>query len=249
MTDTGDSVKTAALILIGDEILSGRTEDKNLSYLARWLGDLGIELKEARVIADDTTVIADTVNALRREYDYVFTTGGIGPTHDDVTIEAVAAAFGKPLKVHEEARARMEAYHGKEGVNEGRLRMITLPEGCTLIDNTVGAAPGFQLENVFVMAGIPNVMQAMLEAVRPRLEAATPYTSLSIRAHLPESTLSAPLRELQAQYPDVRIGSYPFYEGGKPGADLVIRSRNPDRAAEVAGAARAAVRRLSGDSV
>lgn len=249
MEATADNSKTAALILIGDEILSGRTEDKNLPYLARWLGELGIELKEARVIADDVDVIADTVNALRREYDYVFTTGGIGPTHDDVTIEAVAAAFGKPLKVHEAARARMEAVHGEDGVNEGRLRMVTLPEDCTLIDNSVGVAPGFQLENVFVLAGIPGVMQAMLEAVGPRLDSATPYTSLSIRAHLPESTLSAPLRELQAQYPDVRIGSYPFYEGGKPGADLVIRSRDPDRAAEVAEATRAAVRRLSGDSM
>jgi len=234
MTTSPDSPqKTAAMLIIGDEILSGRTKDANLGYLAEWLVELGIELREARVIADDVEVIAETVNVLRQAYDYLFTTGGIGPTHDDMTIEAVARAFGVPLVLHEGARHNMVEVHGLE-LNEGRLRMITLPQGCELVETKNAIAPGFQMGNVFVMAGIPKVMQAMLEGIRPRLETSRPYTSITLTAHLPESTLSVPLRELQERNPDVRIGSYPFYTDGIPGADLVIRSRDPARARSVA---------------
>jgi molybdenum cofactor synthesis domain-containing protein len=220
--------KTAAMLIIGDEILSGRTKDANLGYLAEWLVDMGIELREARVIADDLAGIAETVNVLRSQYDYLFTTGGIGPTHDDLTIEAVAKAFDVPLELHEAAHRNMVEVHGL-ALNEGRLRMITLPRGAELVETRNAIAPGFQMGNVFVMAGIPKVMQAMLEGVRPRLEASSPYRSLSLTANLPESTISVPLRELQERNPDVKIGSYPFYQDGKPGADLVIRSRDPAR--------------------
>ena len=231
------------MLIIGDEILSGRTQDANLAYLACYLVDLGIELREARVIADDVRIIADTINTLRAQYDYLFTTGGIGPTHDDMTIEAVARAFGVPLKLNEEARHNMADVHGLE-LNEGRLRMITLPVGCSLVESVASIAPGFQMGNVFVMAGIPKVMQAMLEGIAPRLEGASPFVSLTLTAHLPESTLSTPLKAIQAQNPDVRIGSYPFYRDGRPGADLVIRSRNPARAETVAGAVRAMIEEL-----
>jgi molybdenum cofactor synthesis domain-containing protein len=220
--------KTAAMLIIGDEILSGRTKDANLGYLAEWLVDMGIELREARVIADDLTVIAETVNVLRNQYDYLFTTGGIGPTHDDLTIEAVARAFGVPLELHEAARRNMVEVHGL-ALNEGRLRMITWPRGAELVETRNAIAPGFQMGNVFVMAGIPKVMQAMLEGVRSRLSPSSPFRSLTLTANLPESTISVPLRELQERNPDVRIGSYPFYQDGKPGADLVIRSRDPAR--------------------
>jgi molybdenum cofactor synthesis domain-containing protein len=225
--------KTAAMLIIGDEILSGRTRDANLAYLAEWLVDMGIELREARVIADDLPEIAETVNVLRRRYDYLFTTGGIGPTHDDLTIEAVARAFGVPLELHEEARHNMVEVHGL-ALNEGRLRMITLPRGARLVETPNAIAPGFQMGNVFVMAGIPKVMQAMLEGIRSRLESASPYRSVTLTAHLPESAMSVPLRALQERNPDVKIGSYPFYRDGRPGADLVIRSRDPARMEAVA---------------
>ena len=236
--------KTAALLIIGDEILSGRTQDANLAYLARFLVDMGIELREARVIADDVQIIADTINTLRAQYDYLFTTGGIGPTHDDMTIEAVAGAFGVPLELNEEARHNMVDVHGL-ALNEGRLRMITLPAGCALVDSVASVAPGFQMGNVFVMAGIPKVMQAMLEGIAPRLEGASPFVSLTLTAHLPESTLSTPLKAIQAENPDVRIGSYPFYRDGKPGADLVIRSRDPVRARAVSELVRGMIEGLS----
>ena len=154
------------MLIIGDEILSGRTKDANLAYLAERLVEIGVDLKEARVIADDLQVIADTINVLRKQYDYLFTTGGIGPTHDDMTIEAVALAFDVPLELHEEARHNMVEVHGL-ALNEGRLRMITLPKGSELVETKNAIAPGFQMGNVFVMAGIPKVMQAMLEGVRP----------------------------------------------------------------------------------
>lgn len=238
------SQKTAAMLIIGDEILSGRTRDANLSYLANWLVDLGIELREARVIVDDVETIAGTVNTLRAQYDYVFTTGGIGPTHDDMTIEAVAQAFGVPLELNETARHNMVDVHGLE-LNEGRRRMITLPVGAELVESVASVAPGFVMGNVFVMAGIPKVMQAMLEGLKPRLQSSAPFVSLTLTANLPESTISVPLKSIQAENPDVRIGSYPFYKDGAPGADVVVRSRDPERARTVADAVRRMIAELA----
>jgi molybdopterin-biosynthesis enzyme MoeA-like protein len=181
---------------------------------------------------------------MRAQYDYLFTTGGIGPTHDDMTIESVAKAFGLPLELHEEARRNMEEVHGV-AMNEGRRRMLSLPRGARIFPSDMAVAPGFQIGNVFVMAGIPRVMQAMLESVKGHLEGSTPYHSLTVTAHISESKLSGPLRAIQERFPDVRIGSYPFQIDGKFGADIVIRSREDDRLAVVADAVREALATLS----
>lgn len=223
---TARKIWTAALLIIGDEILSGRTEDRNISQVARWLNSQGIRLREARVVADEEQAIVTAVNALRPNHDYVFTTGGIGPTHDDITVDSVAAAFGVPVIVHPEARKILEDYYRDRplGVTEARLRMARVPAGAELIPNPTSGAPGVRMGNVYILAGIPNIAKAMLEALEGRLEGGEPMVSVTVRAHAAESDVAQLLREVQDAYPGVAIGSYPFYSDGKFGADFVVRS-------------------------
>lgn len=226
-----EHVVTACLLVIGNEILSGRTRDANIAHLGARLNDLGVRLREVRVIPDDEAVIVDTVRQVRSRFDYIFTTGGIGPTHDDITAEAVAKAVGLPLIENPQARAILENHYPPGELNEGRLRMARTPEGATLIENPVSAAPGFQIENVFVMAGIPAVMQAMFESLRHRLDGGRPLLSESLSVALPESVLSPGLGSLQERYADVEMGSYPFHRRGVFGVTLVLRSVDPERLA------------------
>lgn len=223
---TGVRVVTAGAVVIGDEILSGRTQDVNLSYIASWLAQLGIQLREGRVVPDVQEKIVEAVNTLRRSYDYVFTTGGIGPTHDDITADAVGAAFGVPVDFHPEAIAILEAHYKPGEFNDSRRRMARTPVGARLIENPVSKAPGFQMENVFVLAGIPGVNQAMLESVRHRLVGGDRVESRSVAAALPEGAVAKGLAEVQAQFPDVSIGSYPYYRAETYGCMLVVRSAN-----------------------
>jgi molybdenum cofactor synthesis domain-containing protein len=237
---------TACLLVIGNEILSGRTKDANLAFLGEGLNDLGIRLMEARVIPDLEEVIVATVNQVRGAYDYVFTTGGIGPTHDDITAECVAKAFGLPLTLHPEAHALLWAHYPPGHLNEARLRMAHTPEGATLIDNPVSTAPGFRIGNVFVMAGIPSVMQAMFESLKHQLVGGRPLRSHSVEVDLPEGTLARGLGALQAHFADVEIGSYPFYRDGRPGVRVVLRSADEALLETAAGELRAVIGELGG---
>jgi len=234
---------TAGLLVIGDEILSGRTKDVNIAATAEFCTDLGIELREVRVVADDMDDIIAAVNALRERYTYVFTTGGIGPTHDDITADAVAKAFGVALPINPQARAMLEERWRQTGteVNEARLRMAHVPEGADLIVNSVSAAPGFRIANVHVMAGVPVIMRAMLEALAPSLKGGRKVLSVSVKAAVGEGTVGGPLAELQAQYPDVKMGSYPQMGRGQVMTELVLRSSDPDRLAEAVEKVRAMV--------
>ena len=204
---------TACLLVIGNEILSGRTQDKNLNFLAKELSEIGIRLMEVRVIPDVRKTIVDTVNECRAKYDYLFTTGGIGPTHDDITSECVAEAFGVPMFLDEEIVELMLSYMRARGrgqeMNDARKRMATFPEGAELIRNEVSAAPGYQLGNVFVMAGVPRIMQAMFHELKPRLKGGERMKARAVRVGLPEGTIAEPLGELQKRYPDIDMGSYP----------------------------------------
>jgi molybdenum cofactor synthesis domain-containing protein len=227
MTDepeTTTETVTAALVVIGEEILSGRTRDQNVGHIARYLNDIGIALREVRVVADLDAEIIAAVNALRARYTYVFTTGGIGPTHDDVTTEAIASAFGVAAPIDPRAVEVMRRHYRGRELNQARLRMARIPEGAELIDNPISSAPGFMLENVIVMAGIPNIMQVMLDAVAPRLEKGRPMRSTSVRIAAPEGDVAPGLFELQAANPKVQIGSYPFFESGELGTYVVLRS-------------------------
>jgi molybdenum cofactor synthesis domain-containing protein len=212
---------TAAVLIIGNEILSGKTQDANLQFLALGLARLGITLAEARVIRDEPEVIAGVVNELRARHTYVFTTGGIGPTHDDLTAESVARAFGRKLVVNEEARRRI-ARGGRE-LNAARLKMAMVPEGASLIDNTVSHAPGFRIGNVFVLAGIPSIARAMFAACEHELEGGSPILSESIDLYQREGDFAAALEAIAKRFPDVDIGSYPFARDGRLGASLVVR--------------------------
>jgi molybdenum cofactor synthesis domain-containing protein len=214
----------AALIIIGNEILSGRTKDKNLAYLAEWLNEIGIQLYEVRVIRDDEKEIIDCVNLLRKKFDYVFTTGGIGPTHDDITTESIAKAFDVELETNPEALKILQGYYKKGDLNEARLKMTLLPKGAQLVENPVTKAPGFKMDNVFVMAGIPSIMQGMLEGARVFLETGTKMSSKSIDVFMPESFVATELSQIQDNYLNVEIGSYPFNKDGKFGTSLVMRS-------------------------
>ena len=214
----------AALIIIGNEILSGRTKDKNLAYLAEWLNEIGIQLYEVRVIRDDEKEIIDCVNLLRKKFNYVFTTGGIGPTHDDITTESIAKAFDVELETNPEALKILQGYYKKGDLNEARLKMTLLPKGAQLVENPVTKAPGFKMDNVFVMAGIPSIMQGMLEGARVFLETGTKMSSKSIDVFMPESFVAAELSQIQDNYLNVEIGSYPFNKDGKFGTSLVMRS-------------------------
>jgi molybdenum cofactor synthesis domain-containing protein len=217
---------TAAIILIGDELLSGRTKDANLGFIAERLTEMAIELREARMVADVEEDIVAAVNALRTRYDYVFTTGGIGPTHDDITADAVAKAFGVELEYHPDAMALMrESYHDDD-INEARMRMARVPVGGAIVPNDVSWAPGLRMENVFVLAGIPRVMQAMFESLAPSLERGRLLMSRTVQAFIGEGDLAVGLKDIQDNYPSVSIGSYPFHEGGRFGAHLVMRSKD-----------------------
>jgi len=218
---------SAALLIIGDEILSGRTKDANLSYLAVWLNEIGIQLAEVRVVPDIEDEIAAAVNALRSKFDYLFTTGGIGPTHDDITVDSVAKAFEVPVVVHPEAYRRMLEYYGEENFTDARKRMTRVPEGAELIDNPVSIAPGIRIENVFIMAGVPKIMQSMLEGIRPHLKTGRKVWTSSLTVHAPESKIAEGLGKVQDDYPQTSIGSYPFY-GQAYGANIVIRSADKD---------------------
>lgn len=225
----------AALLIIGDEILSGRTQDKNLNYLATWLNEAMIQLVEARIVPDEESEVVAAVNALRAKYDYVFATGGIGPTHDDITAQCMAVAFGVPLTVHPEAYQRLLDYYGGEDFTDARQRMAKTPEGAVLIDNPVSVAPGFQMENVFVMAGVPKIMQAMLESIRGRLKAGRRIWSRTLTVNAPESAVAQGLGDIQARFEGVTLGSYPFYRDGAVGTEVVVRSADTatlDQAAE-----------------
>ena len=218
----------AALIIIGNEILSGRTKDKNLAYLAEWLNEIGIQLYEVRVIRDDEKEIIDCVNLLRKKYDYVFTTGGIGPTHDDITTESIAKAFNVELETNPEALKILQSYYKEGELNEARLKMTLLPKGAELVENPVTKAPGFKMENVFVMAGIPSIMQGMLEGAKAFLKIGNKMSSRSIDVFMPESYVAEELSKMQGNYPEVEIGSYPFNKEGQFGTSLVMRSANLD---------------------
>jgi molybdenum cofactor synthesis domain-containing protein len=237
---------TAAMLTIGDEILSGRTRDANMPHLAEALAGRGIDLREARVVPDVAEEIVAALNALRARYDHVFTSGGIGPTHDDITADAVAAAFGVPIGVRADARAILATNYANPEVelNAARLRMARIPEGATLIDNPVSKAPGFTLGNVHVMAGVPAIFQAMLAGLLPRLVGGRPLLSESVRIDRPEGEIAGPLGRIAEAHPSVAIGSYPFTRDGRFGANVVARSEDPDALAAAAAAIRALARAL-----
>jgi molybdenum cofactor synthesis domain-containing protein len=225
-----DANPTACLLVIGNEVLSGRTQDANIKYIAGRLTELGIALREVRIIPDIADMIIATVNEVRARYDYVFTTGGIGPTHDDITSECVAAAFGVPWEPHPEAWRRMERAYKPGEFNTARQRMATMPRGAALIDNPISTAPGFSIGNVHVMAGVPAIMRAMFENIAPLLKAGPPIRAEAVHVvRLGEGVLALGLGEIQARYPDLDIGSYPFYRASGNGVAIVAKGTNPAR--------------------
>ena len=242
-------VVSAALIIIGDEILSGRTTDANTPYIAKRLNDLGVRLIEVRVVADKQDAIVAAVNECRSAYDYVMTTGGIGPTHDDITAAAIAAAFGRPLIRNPEIVAILEdAYRGSDmELNEARLSMADTPEGVTLIDNPVSGAPGWQIENVFVFAGVPRIMQAMFESMTHRLTGGEPLRERSVVVDIGEGTLAAALADIQNRHETLSIGSYPYYRGGSFGVKLVLRGTDDNELDAAVAEVMAAMRDLGGN--
>ncbi|GLK80559.1 molybdenum cofactor biosynthesis protein [Methylopila turkensis] len=229
---------TAAVLVIGDEVLSGRTKDTNSGYIADYLTEIGIDLKEIRVVADDGDAIVNAVNALRASWTYVFTTGGIGPTHDDITADSIAKAFGVGIDVDPRAVAMLrERFPNPADLNEGRMRMTRIPFGADLIANVVSKAPGFRLGNVFVMAGVPSIMRAMMDVVGPQLAPGVRMLSESVRADAKEGDIATPLAAVQKAHPGVAIGSYPFMDDQGFNTNVVLRSRD----AEALAAAKAAV--------
>jgi len=226
---------TACLLVIGNEVLSGRTQDANIKFLATRLGQIGIPLREVRVIPDVRDTIIATVNETRPKFDHVFTTGGIGPTHDDITSECIAGAFGVPWEPHPEAWARLERHYKPGEFNAARQRMATLPRGAGLIDNAISIAPGFTIGNVYVLAGVPRIMQAMFEALAPALAGGPPVTSRTVHADgVMEGRIAAALEAIQTRWPMLDIGSYPYYRMGGGGVALVARGNDPDAVAAAA---------------
>ena len=221
---------TSAILIIGNEILSGRTVDKNTSFIAKWLGDLGISVEEVKIIPDKEDVIISSLNELRKKYQYVFTTGGIGPTHDDITSESVAKAFGKKYGYNKEAYAILEKYYAKSEFNEGRKKMARMPEGAILIYNKEGSAPAFSVENVFVLPGIPSYVELMLPQLKEVLVSGKKIVSLSCDAKVRESAIAVELSNIQDKYPDIDIGSYPYSKEGSFGTMIVMRSTEEDKA-------------------
>lgn len=241
MTGTPADTVTAAVLVIGDEILSGRTKDKNIGYIAEYLTNIGVDVREVRVVPDVEAEIVGAVNTLRARYSYLFTTGGIGPTHDDITADCVAKAFGVSIDVDPRARAMLLQRIAEKDLNEARLRMARIPAGAELIVNKVSSAPGFRIGNVFVMAGVPAIMQAMLDEVAPTLKTGAKMLSESVRADLREGDIGTPLGEIAKAHPEVTIGSYPFFDEQRgPNTNVVIRSRDADKLA----AAKAAVEHM-----
>ena len=216
---------TAAMLVIGDEILSGRTRDANMHHLAGELTKHGIDLCEVRIVPDGAEAIAEATRALSKAYDHLFTSGGIGPTHDDITAEAIAAAFGVPIGVRDDARALLQAHYDRQGIelNEARLRMARIPDGAALIENPISAAPGFTLGNVHVMAGVPLVFQTMVASVLPTITGGAPLLSQTLRIARGEGDIAGPLAELADLFPDLSFGSYPYLRDGVYGANVVVR--------------------------
>ena len=224
-----ERIWTAALLVIGDEILSGRTQDRNIAQIAAWLNLQGIRLAEVRVVPDRVEKIAAAVNALRAENDYLFTTGGIGPTHDDITVEAISAAIGVPVIIHPRARAILEAYYEtRGGLTEARLRMARVPEGAELIENPMSGAPGIRLGNIFILAGVPHIATVMLEALSGTLEGGLPLLSRTLGCWVAESEVADLLGAVERAHPGCQIGSYPFFREGRVGANFVVRSTERD---------------------
>jgi molybdenum cofactor synthesis domain-containing protein len=222
-------IVTACVLIIGNEILSGRTQDENLGFLARGLNEVGIRLREARVIPDIAEVIVAAVNELRQRFDYVFTTGGIGPTHDDITAQSISDAFAVPLIVHPDAKRLLESHYPSGELNAARLRMAMVPEGAALLPNPISQAPGFRIGNVFVLPGVPRIMQSIFEQLKYRLAGGDKVLSRSVSCRLGEGTLAADLSLLQNRYRDVEIGSYPYFRRGDFGVTLVLRGTDRDR--------------------
>ena len=224
-----ERIWTAALLVIGDEILSGRTQDRNIAQIAAWLNLQGIRLAEVRVVPDRVEKIAAAVNALRAENDYLFTTGGIGPTHDDITVEAISAAIGVPVIIHPRARAILEAYYEtRGGLTEARLRMARVPQGAELIENPMSGAPGIRLGNIFILAGVPHIATVMLEALSGTLEGGRPLLSRTLGCWVAESEVADLLGAVERAHPGCQIGSYPFFREGRVGANFVVRSTERD---------------------
>jgi molybdenum cofactor synthesis domain-containing protein len=233
---TEDRIWSAGLVVIGDEILSGRTQDRNIAQVATWLNVQGIRLSEVRVVPDVEARIVEAVNALRRASDYLFTTGGIGPTHDDITVDSIAAALGVGVVVHPEAREILEKYYAdKGGLTEARLRMARVPEGAELIRNYLSGAPGIRLGNIFILAGVPHICAGMLDALTGTLEGGRPLVSVTVGAWAAESEIADLLREAERVNEGVAIGSYPFFKQGRVGANFVVRSEEEQLARKVAG--------------
>jgi molybdenum cofactor synthesis domain-containing protein len=227
MDDT--RIWTAGIVVIGDEILSGRTPDRNVAQIGLWLNLQGIRLKEVRVVADDMAAIGEAVTTLAGRYDYCFTTGGIGPTHDDITVDAIAAAFGLEVEVHPRARAVLEDYYANRGgLSEARLRMARVPAGASLIENRISGAPGIRLRNIFILAGVPHIAGQMIDALTGTLPGGKPLLSTTLGCWVPESEVADILRHAEKTHEDCQIGSYPFFRDGKVGANFVIRSTEAD---------------------
>ncbi len=224
---------TAGAIIIGNEVLSGRTQDTNLAYMGKQLDALGIHIMEARVIPDIEQTIINTVNQFRETYTYVFTTGGIGPTHDDITSAAIAKTFNVTLEKNAEAVRLLEKYHEPGGINKARMKMAYLPESAKLIDNPLSGAPGFQMENVFVMAGVPAIMQLMFDGIIDRLTGGDPIITINVATNIGEGVFAEDLSRLQDEYPDISIGSYPYFRNRKLGVNIVMRSTNVNRLEEL----------------
>ena len=225
-----ERIWTAALLVIGDEILSGRTQDRNVAQIGTWLNVQGIRLREVRIVADDQDAIVEAVNILRARNDYLFTTGGIGPTHDDITVDAIAAALGVPVVVHPEARAILEGYYAaRGGINEARLRMARVPEGAELIPNRYSGAPGIRFGNIYIMAGVPHITAGMLSELTGTLEGGAPLLSRTIGCMVAESEIADLLGQMERTHEGCQIGSYPFFREGKVGANFVVRATDQAR--------------------
>jgi molybdenum cofactor synthesis domain-containing protein len=245
--DVEPVVVTACILIIGNEILSGRTQDANLAFLARGLDGVGIRVREARVIGDDATAIITTLNTVRHTFDYVFTTGGIGPTHDDITAQSIADAFGVPLILHPEAKLLLETHYPPGHLNEARMRMAMVPEGAALLPNPISRAPGFQIGNVYVLPGVPSIMQGIFKQLKYRLRGGEKMLSRSLSCHLGEGTLARELGALQSRYPDLEIGSYPYFRRGDFGVTLVLRGTDSARLTAATDELRRLIRALGGE--
>jgi molybdenum cofactor synthesis domain-containing protein len=249
MNEAGPAPETvsACVVIIGNEILSGRTQDANLAFLAQGLNEVGVRLREARVIPDIAETIIGTVNEMRARFDYVFTTGGIGPTHDDITSACVAQAFGVPLILHPEAKRILESHYPPGGLNEARLRMAQVPEGASLLLNPISRAPGFRIENVFVLPGVPQIMQAIFNELKHRLHGGAKVLSRSVSCTLGEGTIAEELAALQDRYSDLEIGSYPYFRRSDFGVTLVVRGTERERIAAAIAELKTLIRNLGGD--